>query len=257
MADIRIEVAGGVRTITLARPGSLNAITSDMHYQLEDAFNAFATTEDEYICVVTGEGRGFCAGSDLKEAAAIGARQYPPHGYAGLIARFDCPKPIIAAVNGLALGGGFELALACDIVIAAENASFGLPEPLVGAIALGAGLHRLVRMAPLKQAMGMILAAKRVSAAEGLRMGFVTEVVPDDQLGEAVARWCADILKCSPVSVRASKALVQRGLVAGDVEAAMKAQPTEPAFVAWRTSEDAREGPLAFAEKRAPMWKGR
>ena len=149
------------------------------------------------------------------------------------------------------------LALACDIVIAAESASFGLPEPLVGAIALGAGLHRLARMAPLKQAMGMILTAKRVSAADGFRMGFVTEVVPDDQLGEAVVRWCADILKCSPVSVRTSKELVLRGLAAGDVEAAMQAQPGEPAFVAWRTSEDAREGPRAFAEKRAPVWKAR
>lgn len=257
MESIRVESAGGIRRITLARPASLNAITSAMHQELEAAFDAFAAADDEHVCVVTGEGRGFCAGSDLKEAAAIGARSYPPHGYAGLIERFDCAKPIIAAVNGLALGGGFEVALACDIVIAAESASFGLPEPLVGAVALGGGLHRLARQVPLKQAMGMILASRRVSAADGLRMGFVTEVVPDAELGAAVDRWCADILRASPVSVRASKELVMRGLTQPGIEAAMRAQPTDPAFVAWRNSEDAREGPLAFAEKRAPVWKGK
>ncbi len=257
MTDIRIEVTGGVRTITLARPDALNAITTAMHWQLEEAFNAFAAADDEQVCVVTGEGRAFCAGSDLKEAAAGGAGGYPPHGYAGLIERFDCPKPVIAAVNGLALGGGFELVLACDIVVAARSASFGLPEPLVGAIALGGGLHRLARQAPLKQAMGMILAARRASAENGLRMGFVTEVVDDADLASATARWCSDILRASPVSVRTSKELVLRGLAAPDVEAAMGAQPGDPAFIAWRTSEDAREGPLAFAEKRAPVWKGR
>ncbi|MFM2301137.1 MAG: hypothetical protein RLZZ84_873 [Pseudomonadota bacterium] len=257
MEAIRITVADGVRTITLARPDALNAITADMHVQLEEAFNAFAAADAERICVITGQGRAFCAGSDLKEAAAIGSRGYPAHGYAGLIERFDCPKPIIAAVNGLALGGGFEVALACDIVIAAESASFGLPEPLVGAIALGGGLHRLARQAPLKQAMGMILAARRVSAAEGFRMGFVTEVVPDGELDASVARWCADILRASPVSVRTSKELVLRGLAAADVETAMQQQPGDPAFIAWRESADAREGPLAFAEKRSPVWTGK
>ncbi|MEN9682389.1 MAG: hypothetical protein RIQ99_2101 [Pseudomonadota bacterium] len=257
MTAIQITVQGGVRTITLTRPESLNALTEAMHWQLEDAFNAFAAADDEQICVLTGTGRAFCAGSDLKEAAAIGSRGYPAHGYAGLIERFDCPKPIIAAVNGLALGGGFELALACDIVIATESASFGLPEPLVGAIALGGGLHRLVRQAPLKQAMGMILAARRVGAAEVERMGLVTEVVPDGELDAAVARWCADILRASPVSVRASKELALRGLAAADVQAAMAAQPDDPAFIAWRTSDDAREGPRAFAEKRPPNWRGK
>lgn len=254
---IRVDVANGVRTVTLARPEALNAITTAMHWQLEEAFNAFAASDDELVCVVRGEGRAFCAGSDLKEAASGGHRSYPPHGYAGLIERFDCPKPFIAAINGLALGGGFELALACDIVVAVESASFGLPEPLVGAIALGGGLHRLARQAPLKQAMGMILAARRASARDGLRMGFVTEVVPDGDLDAAVERWCADILRASPVSVRTSKQLAAEGMAQPDVAAAMKAQGASPSFHAWRASEDAREGPLAFAEKRAPVWKGK
>jgi enoyl-CoA hydratase/carnithine racemase len=257
MQHIISTAAGGVRTITLNRPQVLNAINGDMHDELEAAFNDFASADDERICVITGAGRAFCAGSDLKAAVTEGKRPYPPHGYAGLIERFDCPKPFIAAVNGLALGGGFELALACDLIIAAESASFGLPEPLIGAVALGGGLHRLARQVPLKQAMGMILASRRVDAEEGLRLGFVTEVVPDSELEATIARWCADILRASPVSIRTSKAVVMQGLTEPGIEAAMKFQPSYPAFQAWQASNDAREGPRAFAEKRAPQWTGK
>jgi crotonobetainyl-CoA hydratase len=164
---------------------------------------------------------------------------------------------VIAAVNGLALGGGFEIALACDVIVASQSASFGLPEPLVGAVALGAGLHRLPRQIGLKQAMGLILSSRRVSAEEGFRMGFVNEVVPAGELQAAVDRWCADILRASPMSIRASKDTVMRGLSESDVETAMRHQPGYPAFAAWRDSEDAQEGPRAFTEKRPPAWKGR
>ena len=257
MENIRIDKAGGVTTVTLARPASLNAITPDMHDELEDAFNAFAADPAQEICVITGDGRGFCAGSDLKAVAAGGHRSYPAHGYAGLIERFDCPKPFIAAVNGVAMGGGFEVVLACDLVIAAESASFALPEPLVGAVALGGGLHRLARQIGTKPAMGMILTGKRVAAAEGLRLGFVNEVVPDADLMDTVRRWCAEILRCSPMSVRASKEAVLRGLDEPSLPAALAGQNDYPAFAAWRSSEDAREGPRAFAEKRLPHWQGR
>lgn len=256
MEQISVAVSGGVRRVTLNRPDQLNAITMRMHAELEECFDQFAAAADEHICLITGAGRAFCAGTDLKEAAREGNRAYPAHGYAGLIERFDCPKPFVALVNGLALGGGFELALACDLIVAAEGARFGLPEPLVGAVALGGGLHRLSRQAPLKQAMGMILSGQPVSAAEGWRMGFVTEVVPDAELDDAAARWCAAMLRGSPVSLRASKAIVQAGLAEPDVEAAMRAQPQMEAFRAWRASNDAREGPRAFAEKRAPQWSG-
>lgn len=257
MNTIIVEVKNGVRTVTLNRPEVLNAINAQMHGELEEAFNQFAAAPDEHVCVITGAGRAFCAGSDLTAAVSEGVRPYPAHGYAGLIERFDCPKPFIAAVNGLALGGGFELALACDLIIAAESASFGLPEPLVGAVALGGGLHRLVRAVPIKQAMGMILSSRRVSAAEGLRMGFVTDTALAAELPARVASWCADMAKASPVSIRASKALVQMGLGKADVAAAMTSQRSDPAFIAWHNSADAREGPRAFAEKRKPEWKGR
>ncbi len=182
MQHISVELKERVTHVTLNRPERLNAINSDMHDELEAAFTAFADDPEQFICIVKGAGRAFCAGSDLRAASEGDYRPYPAHGYAGLIERFDCPKPIIAAVNGLALGGGFEVALACDIIIAAESATFGLPEPLVGAMALGGGVHRLARQIGLKQAMGIILSSRRVSAQEGMQLGFVTDVVPDDLL---------------------------------------------------------------------------
>lgn len=255
MEFISVESAGGVTTVTLDRPQVLNAINPPMHDELEAAFNAFAADPDEMVCVVTGSGRGFCAGSDLKAAAAAGShRAYPAHGYAGLIERFDCPKPIIAAVNGVAMGGGFELALACDLIIAAESAVFALPEPLVGAVALGGGVHRLARQIGLKQAMGMVLTSRRVTAGEGQALGFVNEVVADADLQAATQRWCEQILKASPMSIRASKEAMMRGLDEPSLAAAMQEQSDYPAFTAWRSSDDAREGPRAFAEKRAPSW---
>jgi crotonobetainyl-CoA hydratase len=255
--DVRRD--GPVTTVMLNRPDVMNAINIAMHHELQAAFDAFAADPDQHVCVVTGAGeRAFCAGSDLKAAASDGLpAQYPRSGYAGLIERFDCPKPFIAAVNGIALGGGFEIALACDIIVASDTASFGLPEPLVGAVALGGGLHRLARQIPLKQAMGAILTSRRFSAADGLRMGFINEVSAPAELHAAVRRWVDDILRASPVSVRTSKAVVNRGLAESSVEAAMERQETYPEFVAWRASEDIKEGPRAFAEKRAPAWAGR
>ncbi len=256
MDFITVAKAARVTTITLNRPEVMNAINPAMHAELQIAFDDFAADPEQFVCVVTGAGeRAFCAGSDLKVLDRHG--RYPKNGYAGLIERFDLNKPVIAAVNGLALGGGFEVALACDIIIASDTASFGLPEPLVGAVALGGGLHRLSRQIGLKQAMGLILSSRRVSADEGLKLGFVNEVASTGQLQAIVNRWCADILRASPMSIRASKETVMRGLGETDVEAAMRHQPNYPAYAAWRISEDAKEGPAAFAEKRPPEWKGR
>lgn len=258
MEFVTVDRAERVTRITLNRPEVLNAINPRMHDELEAAFNDFAADADQYICVVTGAGRGFCAGSDLKAVAEAGShRAYPAHGYAGLIERFDCPKPIIAAVNGVAMGGGFEVALACDIIVAAESAVFALPEPLVGAVALGGGVHRLARQIGLKQAMGMIVASRRVSASEGKTLGFVNEVVPDGELEAATARWCDAILRASPMAIRASKEAAMRGLDEPSLADAMRHQADYPAFAAWRSSDDAREGPRAFAEKRPPRWQGR
>ena len=256
---IQVETRGQVTTVTLNRPQVLNAIHRPMHAELQAAFDAFASASEQRVCVVTGAGeRAFCAGSDLKAAAASGALGdgYPASGYAGLIQRFDLAKPLIAAVNGIAYGGGFEIALACDLIIASEHARFALPEPLVGAVALGGGLHRLARQIGLKQAMGMILTGRQVDADEGARLGFVNEVVAAGDLAAAVERWCAQILKCAPLSIRASKETVMRGLDEPSLENAIGHQESHPAYAVWKTADDTREGPRAFAERRSPVWRG-
>lgn len=260
MDDILVSQDGPVTTVTLNRPSALNSITVEMHGELAAAFDAFAADDSQQVCVVTGAGeRAFCAGSDIKAAVAAGGLpgEYPAGGYAGLAARFDCGKPFIAAVNGLALGGGFELALACDLIVAADHATFGLPEPLIGAVALGGGLHRLVRQLPLKQAMGLILSSRPISAEGALGLGLVNEVVRPGELMAAVRHWCDDILRASPVAIRASKTTALRGLAEADLAAALEGQRSYPEFEAWWQSEDLREGLAAFAEKRAPKWTGR
>jgi crotonobetainyl-CoA hydratase len=170
--------------------------------------------------------------------------------------RFDCDKPIIAAVNGVAMGGGFEVALACDLIIASENATFALPEPHVGLAALAGGLQRLPRQIGLKRAMGMILTGRHVSAREGYELGFVNEVVSaGDALG-AAERWAGLICQNSPMSIRASKQAVLEGLNVSLPEA-MHAQREYPAVREMIASADYIEGPRAFAEKRPPRWQGK
>ena len=249
----------GILTITLDRPAKLNAITPAMHTALAEAFDAFAADDALHVCIVTGAGgRAFCAGSDLGDfAAAEAGSGYPESGYAGLAERTDLDKPVIAAVGGLCLGGGFELALACDLIIAGDDAVFGLPEPRVGLIAIGGGIHRLVRQAGLKRAMGPLLTGRNISAAEGLSMGFVSELVEAHELvarSEALAR---EIAACAPLAVRLTKQLAMWGLDQPTLGTALAGQVDHPGFTRWRRSDDAVEGPRAFAEKRAPRWQGR
>jgi enoyl-CoA hydratase/carnithine racemase len=255
---IKVEREGPVTTVTLNRPQVMNALHSSAHFELADAFDAFAADPEQWVAIVTGAGeRAFSAGNDLKHQAGGGKMESPPSGFAGLTSRFNLTKPLIAAVNGVAMGGGFEIALACDLIIAADTATFALPEPRVGLAALAGGLHRLPRQIGTKRALSMILTGRRVSAAEGQEMGFVAEVVPAVELMAAARRWAAQIVELSPMSVRASKEAVYKGLDEPTLEAAIKGQNRYPAVAALYRSEDFVEGPLAFSQKRPPQWKGR
>jgi crotonobetainyl-CoA hydratase len=255
---IRVDREGHVTIITLNRPDVMNALHSPAHFEMHEALDAFAADPEQWVGIITGAGeRAFSAGNDLKHQATGGEMRSPPTGFAGLTSRFDLNKPLIAAVNGVAMGGGFEIALACDIIVAAEGAVFALPEPRVGLAALAGGLHRLPRAIGVKRAMGMILTGRRVSATEGETLGFVNEVVPAGELMAAARRWAGQIAELSPMSVRASKEAVFKGLDEPTLEAAIRGQNRYPAVSALFTSEDFVEGPLAFSQKRPPNWKGR
>lgn len=252
----RVEDEGRLRIVTLNRPDVMNALHSEAHFELEKVWDEFAANPELWVAIVTGAGdRAFSAGNDLKVQAAGKRGPTPPTGFAGLATRYDLDKPLIAAVNGVAMGGGFEIALACDLIIAAENAVFALPEPRVGLVAGAGGVHRLPRMIGQKQALGMILTGRRVGAAEGKALGFVNEVVPQGEALAAARRWAALILECSPLAVRASKQCVYAGL---DEPTLQKAIGTMyPAQQRNRDSQDFIEGPKAFAEKRKPNWRNR
>lgn len=252
-----VERDGHLTIVTLNRPEVMNALHPPAHFELSQIFDSFARDPDQWVGIVTGAGdRAFSAGNDLKFQASGGRISLPPSGFAGLTARFDLNKPLIAAVNGLAMGGGFEIALACDIIVAAETAIFALPEPRVGLAALAGGLHRLPREIGTKRALGMILTGRRVTATEGAQLGFVNDVVEPAALMKAARRWADQILALSPMSVRASKEAVYSGLAESSLADALKNQSHYPAVAAMFKSEDLVEGPRAFAEKRPPRWKG-
>jgi crotonobetainyl-CoA hydratase len=252
-----VERDGHLTVITLERPDVMNSLHPPANAELSSVFDEFEADEDQWVAIITGAGeRAFCAGNDLKYQASGGDMSgQPATGFAGLTARYEIVKPVIAAVNGVAMGGGFEIALACDLIIASENAIFALPEPRVGLAALAGGVHRLPRQIGTKQAMGMILTGRRVSAAEGKELGFVNQVVGKGEALAAARAWAGQILECAPLSVRASKQASMTGLAHAGVQAAQDARYEQ--LHKMIKSEDFVEGPKAFAEKRPPKWKGR
>ncbi|MCF4165376.1 enoyl-CoA hydratase-related protein [Zavarzinia compransoris] len=250
-----IERDGHLLTVTINRPAAMNALHPPANFELHDAFDAFAADPDLWVAIITGAGdRAFSTGNDLVFQAKGGAIEIPPSGFGGLTNRFDLTKPVIAAVNGFAMGGGFEIALACDLIVASENAVFALPEPRVGLAALAGGMHRLPRQIGQKAAMGMLLTGRRVPAAEGKDLGFVNEVVPEGEALAGARRWAEMILECAPSSIRATKESAMRGLEQPGLEAAMMGNYPEVGRLFM--SKNFREGPRAFAEKRKPVWTG-
>lgn len=253
----RYEVTGPVLTLTITRPEVMNAFHREAHFEFDDALNRYAADPSLHVAVITGAGdRAFCAGTDLKALAATGDHTKPKTGFAGITHRFDLFKPLIARVNGLALGGGVEIVAACDLAIAADHARFGLPEPRVGLAALGGGLlQRLPRQIGMKDAMALVLTGRPVDAQAARAMGLINQAVPATDLDAAVAAMVADILACAPLAVQASKEVMLKSLDVAALPATM--HQDYPRARAMLASEDAVEGPRAFAEKRKPRWQGR
>ncbi len=259
------EMRDHIVFVTINRPESLNALHPPAHWELSQIWDEFEADDEAWVAILTGAGdRAFSAGMDLRWRAEQNAAGEPVQssgttvrgGFGGLTnpAERQCWKPIIAAVNGYALGGGLELAMACDIIIAADTARLGLPEPTRGIIAGAGGMHRLPRAIPLKIAMGYMMTGKHMTAQEAAGWGLVNEVVPAADLMAAAERWATDIMQCAPLAVRATKQAALLGLDM-PLEAGMNTRFSEMDRAL--TSHDAQEAPAAFTEKRKPNWTGR
>ena len=255
---IRFALADHVARVTIDRPEVLNAINIASERELQALWARIEADPEVRVVVLTGTGeRAFSAGADLKERSGASQLDYwateRPGGFGGIALRETLDVPVIARVNGHALGGGLEMALGCDLIIAAEDATFGLPEARVGRLPLDGGMTLLQRQVPFHQAMGMLLTGRRISAAEALRIGLINEVVPRAELDSVVKRWVNDILSCAPLSVRAIKQVARRTahLTAREAQAARL-----PAVIAALRSKDSEEGVCAFMEKRKPVWRG-
>jgi crotonobetainyl-CoA hydratase len=255
-----VKRCGNVSLITINRPEARNAVNGAVSMAVGDALEEAQRDPGVWAVVITGAGeKSFSAGADLK-AISRGENLYhadhPEWGFAGYVHHF-IDKPTIAAVNGTALGGGSELALASDLVIACESASFGLPEVKRGLIAGAGGVFRIVEQLPPKVALELVLTGEPMSAADALRWGLINEVVPDGTVVEAALALAERITCNAPLSVQASKRLAygaDQGIIAAEEP---KWERTTREFTELLKSEDAKEGPRAFAEKRPPEWKAR
>jgi len=242
---VLFEVRDHVARVTIDRPQVMNAIDAATEAELERVWTRIEGDNDVRAVV------------HVKNVSKTGLEYWAdarPNGFGGIALRTTLDVPVIARVNGHALGGGFEAVLGCDIVVAAEEATFAFPEPRLGRIPLDGGMVLLQRQIPFRAAMGVLMTGRRVPAREALALGIVNEVVPRAELDQAVERWLKEILACAPLSIRAVKQTVRRTAHLDAQEArAMKL----PALIAALQSKDQDEGVAAFREKRPAVWQGR
>jgi len=256
---IKVEKKGHLTIVTINRPDVRNAVNPPTSIEMQDAFEEFNNDPNAWVAILTGTGdKAFSAGNDLKYDAltppkeAQESRSKVKWGMGGLTHNYEIKKPLIAAVNGFAFGGGFEMALACDIIIASDKATFRLPEPLVGRIPAGGGVVRIVRQMPFHVGMDVLLSARRLSAQEALHYGVVSRVVPHDQLMQEAEKVAQDIMQCSPLGIMSIKEMALDGL---EIPLREANNPRKfPLFLKFFQSEDWIEGPRAFTEKRKPKW---
>lgn len=258
MGGIRTDRRGNVLEIIIDRPKA-NAIDSETSRTLGEVFGSFRDDEDLVVAIITGAGdRFFSAGWDLAAAAAGDTEDWGPGGFAGLTEMFDLDKPVIAAVDGYAAGGGFELALACDLIVASSAATFFLPEVRLGFVADAGGVFRLPKRLPRAIAMEMLLTGRRMGAEEAARWGLVNRVVEAGHALAAARELAREITEVAPLAVRATKAVVAATEDVSVAEGFAQIRDGRvPAYSRALESDDAKEGPRAFEEGRDPVWRGR
>ena len=259
MSAVKLETRDGVLVITLDRPKA-NAIDVTTSLELYAAFKTLNDDPALRVGIITGTGRFFSAGWDLgaaNDGEAVDA-DHGPGGFAGLTEYFSLTKPVIAAVNGLAVGGGFELALAADLIVASDTAKFWLPEAQLGMLPDSGGLLRLPKAIPARLAREMILTGRRMDAAEAAALHLVSRVVPGEDLLATALDLASTIAKSAPLAITAARDILRETEALG-VEAGYRHMRSGaiPSYHAMLQSEDALEGPRAFAQGRAPEWKGR
>lgn len=251
-----VEKNGHVLEVTINRPDRYNAVHPPANDELAKIFDDFTNDDDLWVAILTGTGdKAFCSGNDLKYQGGGGKMWIPDSGFGGLTNRYDLDKPVIAALNGLALGGGFEIVLACDLAIAAEHAKVGLPEPKIGLFAGAGGVQMLREQIGRRAANEMLFTGRHIEAQEALEKGLLNEIVPADQLMTRARALAAEICECSPMAIRTTKRILN------DVNRidgyADKMALSTPAMVALGKSEDMMEGIQSFVQKRKPEWKNK
>ncbi|WP_315837006.1 enoyl-CoA hydratase-related protein [Bradyrhizobium prioriisuperbiae] len=256
---VHVHIADHVARVTIDRPEVMNAVDQATERELQTIWSEIEQNRDVRAVVLTGAGeRAFCTGADMKGGSGASGLEYwampRPGGFGGIALRDTLDVPVIARVNGHALGGGLEIMLGCDLVVAADHATFGLPEARVGRLPLDGGMVLLQRQIPHRAAMGMLLTGRRIKADEALRFDLINEVVPSAGLDAAVDRWLGEVLACAPLSLRAIKQVARR---TAQLTAAEAQAQRLPALVEALNSVDSTEGVRAFVEKRKPVWQGR
>ncbi|WP_028602424.1 enoyl-CoA hydratase/isomerase family protein [Ottowia thiooxydans] len=256
---VSIEIQDFIATVTLNRPEAMNAIDPESAQQLHDAWCEISARKDVRVGILTGTGeRAFCTGADLKKTMppqeSFAELHFGPQTGIPVVSTLQTQKPMIAAINGFALGGGLELAMLCDIRIASSNAMFGLPEVCIGSIPGGGGTQRIVRAIGQSDAMWMLLTGERIDASEALRIGLISKVVEPQDLLNVARSMAGKIAANAPLAVVAVKKLAQVG---GQLPLAAGLELEQQTFGVLRNSEDRIEGRRAFAEKRQPRFEGR